>query len=56
MRASIFEIFNFAKSKSVIKEIDVRHENCFGFTEEELDYNINYDIKYRIGIDRTEEE
>ena len=28
----------------------------YGFTEEELDYIINYDIKYRMGKDLLEEK
>lgn len=36
-------------SKFIIDEIDksLAHEN--GFTDEELDFIINYDIKYRMG-------
>ncbi len=28
----------------------------YGFTDEELDFIINYDIKYRMGQDAEEEE
>jgi len=28
----------------------------YGFTEEELDFIINYDIKYRMGKDSDEQE
>jgi len=32
-----------------IKEIDKVLAKHYGFSEEELDFIINYDIKYRIG-------
>lgn len=28
----------------------------YGFSEEELDYIINYDIKYRVGKELTEDD
>ena len=37
------------KSKPIIDEIDALLAEYYGFTEEELDYIINYDIKYRMG-------
>ena len=37
-------------SKSIIDEIDRVLAKHYGFTEEELDYIINYDIKYRMGL------
>lgn len=37
------------KSKSIINEIDQILAKHYGFTDEELDYIINYDIKYRMG-------
>ncbi|WP_290088116.1 DNA methyltransferase [uncultured Duncaniella sp.] len=39
------------KSKSLIDEIDKALAKHYGFTEEELDFIINYDIKYRMGDD-----
>ena len=36
-------------SKSIIDEIDKTLAPHYGFTDEELDYIINYDIKYRMG-------
>lgn len=36
-------------SKSIIDEIDQLLAQLFGFTDEELDFIINYDIKYRMG-------
>ena len=40
----------------ILDEIDpvlARHE---GFTAEELDFILNYDIKYRLGRDTTEDD
>ena len=36
-------------SKSIIDEIDQVLAKHYGFTDEELDFIINYDIKYRMG-------
>ena len=36
-------------SKSIIDKIDKVLAKHYGFTEEELDFIINYDIKYRMG-------
>ena len=43
-------------SKSLIDEIDRLLARHYGFTEEELDFIINYDIKYRMGADAEDEE
>lgn len=40
-------------SKPIIDEIDTVLADHYGFTAEELDFIINYDIKYRMG--QTEE-
>jgi len=37
-------------SKPIIDEIDCVLARHYGFTEEELDFIVNYDIKYRMGI------
>lgn len=37
------------KSKPIIDEIDTVLAKHYGFTDEELDFIINYDIKYRMG-------
>ena len=37
------------KCKPIIDEIDELLAKHYGFTEEELDFIINYDIKYRMG-------
>ena len=43
-------------SKPIIDEIDRVLAKHYGFTEEELDFIINYDIKYRMGKNSGEEE
>jgi methylase of polypeptide subunit release factors len=42
-------------SKSIIDEIDRVLAQHYGFTNEELDFIINYDIKYRMGRENGEE-
>ena len=41
--------FKVQSSKGIIDEIDRVLAEHYGFTDEELDYIINYDIKYRMG-------
>ena len=43
------------KSKPIIDEIDKVLAKHYGFTEEELDFIINYDIKYRMGDELNNE-
>lgn len=43
-------------SKSIIDEIDKVLAEHYGFTEEELDFIINYDIKYRMGSELNPED
>ena len=40
---------NAALCKPIIDEIDCALAEHYGFTDEELDFIINYDIKYRMG-------
>jgi hypothetical protein len=42
-------------SKSIIDEIDRVLAKHYGFTDEELDFLLNYDIKYRMGPEETDE-
>jgi hypothetical protein len=42
-------------SKPIIDEIDHALAKHYGFTDEELDFIINYDIKYRMGQDNGNE-
>ena len=48
-----YQEFHPARSKTIIDEIDRVLAEHYGFTDEELDFIINYDIKYRIGRDRS---
>lgn len=36
--------------KQTIDEIDLILAKHYGFTDEELDFIVNYDIKYRMGL------
>jgi hypothetical protein len=45
-----------AKSKPVIDEIDHILAKHYSFTDAELDFIINYDIKYRMGQEASEDE
>jgi hypothetical protein len=49
-------IFIPSKSKSTIDQIDCLLAQNYGFTQEELDFVINYDIKYRMGKELGSEE
>lgn len=42
------------QSKSIIDEVDALLAKHYGFTDEELDFIINYDIKYRMGDELNE--
>ena len=44
-----YDEFYLKQSKPIIDEIDRVLAEHYGFTDEELDYIINYDIKYRMG-------
>ena len=46
--------YNKKRSKIIIDEIDKALAQHYGFTEEELDFIINYDIKYRMGDELNE--
>jgi hypothetical protein len=45
-----------SKSKPIIDAIDAVLAKCYGLSEEELDFIINYDIKYRLGSELGEGE
>lgn len=49
-----FQEFQPSKSKPIIDEIDQVLAQHYGFTDEELDFIINYDIKYRLGAEAEE--
>lgn len=50
-----YENFSVARSKPLIDKIDRILARHYGFTDEELDFIINYDIKYRMGRDDGDE-
>ncbi|MBE0414989.1 MAG: Eco57I restriction-modification methylase domain-containing protein [Dehalococcoidia bacterium] len=50
-----YEEFYPKLSKSIIDEIDYVLAKRYGFTDEELDFIINYDIKYRMGKESEED-
>ncbi|MDN3513284.1 MAG: Eco57I restriction-modification methylase domain-containing protein [Candidatus Brocadia sp.] len=52
----IYDEFYPKYSKSIIDEIDRVLARHYGFTDEELDFIINYDIKYRMGRDALEND
>ena len=45
-----YDEISASSSKPIIDEIDTVLAAHYGFTEEELDFIINYDIKYRMGL------
>jgi hypothetical protein len=51
-----FDEFYPKRSKPILDEIDTVLARHYGFTAEELDFIINYDIKYRLGRDDGDEE
>jgi hypothetical protein len=52
----ISTLYVVSHSKPIIDEIDQVLANHYGLTQQELDFIINYDIKYRMGLDSVSEE
>lgn len=52
----VYDEFYPKYSKPIIDRIDRVLAKHYGLTDEELDFIINYDIKYRMGRDGGEEE
>lgn len=50
------QLFHMKPVKPNIDEIDKVLAKHYGFTDEELDFIINYDIKYRMGDELNSEE
>jgi len=50
------QYFFFKESKELIDKIDEVLANYFGLSDQELDFVINYDIKYRVGRDADGDE
>src|SRR5579859_3847897 len=56
VRINVEEInFDVQQAKPIIDEIDRALAQRYGFTDEELDFIVNYDIKYRMGRDAQED-
>ena len=53
---SRYKSFISKLSKNIIHSIDKELNVYYGFTDEELDFIINYDIKYRMGDELNEGE
>ena len=51
-----YDEINAAKERDLIGGIDELLAKGFGLTEPELDFIVNYDIKYRLGSDADEDE
>ena len=51
----VYDEFYPRHSKPIIDEIDRVLAKHYGFTDEELDFIINYDIKYRMGLGGRQE-
>jgi hypothetical protein len=51
----IYQEFYPRLSKTIIDEIDLVLALYYGFTDEELDFLINYDTKYRLGAEAEAE-
>jgi hypothetical protein len=49
------QTFQSRLSKPIIDKIDCALAKHYGFTDEELEFIINYDIKYRLGQEPAEE-
>ena len=52
----MFQEFRPSMSKPIIDKIDIELGKAFDFTDEETDFIINYDIKYRMGNAGGDEE
>ena len=48
--------FHVGESKPILDEIDTVLAGHYGFTAEELDFIMNYDIKYRLGRDTATDD
>ena len=51
-----YQEFYPGRSKRIIDEIDKELARYYGFSEEETDFVINYDIKYRMGLGSEDAE
>ena len=52
----MLQTFEYSSTKPILDEIDTVLAEHYGFTAEELDFILNYDIKYRLGRGAGDEE
>lgn len=52
----VYDEFFPRKSKAIIDQIDVELQKHFGFSPDEVDFIINYDIKYRVSDAGAEDD
>ena len=50
------ETCEYSALKPTIDEIDTVLAKHYGFTDEELDFIVSYDIKYRVGTEEESDE
>jgi hypothetical protein len=50
-----YDEINAANSKMVIDEIEAALAEVYGFSQRDLDFVINYDLKYRVGSEPEEQ-
>ena len=50
----VYDEFEQKPSKPIVDEIDRALAVHYGFTDEELDFIVNYDIKYRMGRENAD--
>lgn len=48
--------YNKSQTKNIMDKIDMALAQTYDLTQEELDFILNYDIKYRMGIDDSDED
>jgi hypothetical protein len=51
-----YDELDASTSKAILDEIDHSLARLYGLNEEELDFIINYDIKYRMGVETQGDE
>lgn len=51
-----FQQFFPQKSKEIIDEIDIALAEYYGLNEKEIEFILNYDVKFRMGKELEDEE
>jgi len=51
-----YDEFNVSESKQILDEIDRTLARHYGFADEELDFILNYDIKFRLGGESEDDD